>query len=59
MVLCLEFMVLSLGLARGIIPRNAWYNPCSSCILPLLNYKTSFMDSTTFAQERVKLVRYV
>ena len=27
MVLYLEFMVLSLGLARGIIPRNAWYNP--------------------------------
>ena len=32
---------------------------CISCILSLLNYKTSFGHSNTFAQERVKLARYL
>ena len=55
-VLYLEFLVLSLGLARGIIPRNAWYNAVQFVHSPT-PYKTSFGDSNTFAQERVKLVR--
>ena len=32
---------------------------CISCILQLLNYKTSFGHSSTFAQARVKLARYL
>ena len=32
---------------------------CNSCILPLLSYKTSFGHSNTFAQERMKLARYI
>ena len=54
-VLYFEFMVLSLSLARGIIPRNAWYNPVQFVHSPT-PYKTSFGDSNTFAQERMKLV---
>ena len=57
-VLYLEFMVLSLGLARGIIPRNAGYNPVQFVHSPT-PYKTSFGDRNTFAQECVMLVRCV
>ena len=47
------------GLLVGLYHEMHDIIPCSSYILPLLNYKNSFGDGNTFAQECVKLVRYV
>ena len=56
----LYFIVLYHGSCRGKIPRNAWYNPVQFVHSPTpLTYENSFGDSNTFAEERVKFVRYV